>query len=462
MIYPNNRHVLRGFASVGICVALVACGGRHAVRQEPVKPVAVHVPTRVVHLPGALDDRWLLQSNTPELIEASGLVLATWKGRDVTAPVSLDHPVAGAIRLFSHHVFSDERSRPGARRLELAWVARAAGEAPARLDLLRGSSYLSQPDAPFVSLRPVIRDASGSTYSGPGDRVARDQLLSAGNFDSSSWLLTPGADLTLLATRSVNTDVPILPARNGRTTSLDLRSDAPVHLAEIAWVGRGDEPSPDVEAWLRLAREGPASEPRERPATPEDGLPGVGFRYGRVGGLARGQTWKAALPVVDGSERLAFPIASVWRQRFGTPQVQSADLVARIPGSAYLSHGNYQVEYDLAVPVMNPSSGPRTFHFRLVRPLSASVGGLEFLEPPVKMVYFRGSLAWEVEEPSRHRQGIAHLQVRGGEWAPPFLEISVAPGATASVRVRVVMPADATPPQAFVIDSDAVGAPDLR
>jgi hypothetical protein len=444
------------------CLLLASCSGRAAVRQESPTPVASILPARVLPLPGGLDDRWMLQSNTPELIEASGLVLATWKGRGETALACLDHPLTGSIRFFSHHVFSDEAYRPGARRLELAWVARAAGSSSVRLQLTSGASYLSQPEAPFVSLPALVTDGAAQVHSGPGDRVARDLLLGSGNLAPAQWRLDPGGALTLLATRSVPTDVPILPARNGRTTSLDLRSDGPVDLAEVAWVGDASAPCPDAATWMKLALEGPVVLPREVPATPEEGLPGVGFRYGRVGGVARGQTWQANLPVYEGQERLAFPIASVWRQRFGTSEVQSAELVARLPGSAYRSHGNYQVEYDLGIPVSNPARVPRTYRVSLLRPLDFRNGGLVFQDPPHRMVFFRGAVAWEVSDASGRRSGLVHLQFRGGEHVPPFLEIPVAPGSTVSVRVRLVMPADATPPQALVLEADGAGEQAVR
>ena len=457
----------RGFDLVSALVlgliapGIVACAARTPRREEaatpPSKPVVRLVKARLMPLPGGLDDKWMFHSNNPEIIDSSGLVLATWEPRGGASAIAcLDHPISGAVRIFSHHIFSDEAHAPGSRRLELAWMVRAAGPRAVRLTLMGGASHLSQPDAPFRPWPPVIEDASGSVYSGPGDRVARALLDRSGNIASDSWDLLPGQPLTVVATREISTDVAILPARNGRTTSLELVASGPVHLAEVAWVGEGSQPGPTEATWRALATGGDLVTPRETVATPEEGLPGIGIRYGRVGGLTLGHTWSGLMPPYQGDETWAFPVASVWKQRFGTIPVQSADMVARMPGSAYQSHGNYQVEYDLTLPLENASTSSRRYRLRLVRPLKARDGGLEFQDPPQSMVYFRGALAWGLIGNGAHRSGHAHLQIRGGEEIPPFLEVDLRPAATASVRVRIVMPADATPPQTLMLDSDAV------
>jgi hypothetical protein len=41
---------------------------------------------------------------------------------------------------------------------------------------LQAASYLSQPDAPFIELPPLVENLLGTIFAGPGDRVMNDVL----------------------------------------------------------------------------------------------------------------------------------------------------------------------------------------------------------------------------------------------------------------------------------------------
>jgi hypothetical protein len=78
------------------------------------------------------------------------------------------------------------------------------------------------------------------------------------------------------------------------------------------------------------------------------------------------------------------------------------------------------------------------------------LGGLRFNTTPVRSVMFRGPI--EVAgldgiggRPAGRRR--FHLVQRAGDQSEPLGTVSLAPGATRNLRVRLIYPADATPPQ---------------
>ena len=132
-------------------------------------------PQQVRPLPGSLDAVLMLNDNNPELISGPGILLSTFadpRHRDA----HLDLPLNGRFDLFSHHVYAGTPEQPDST-IWLAVVAQPRGEQAVELSLLSGSTALSQstdgrePQAPFLPLPERMRQ-DGSTYAGPGSRVA--------------------------------------------------------------------------------------------------------------------------------------------------------------------------------------------------------------------------------------------------------------------------------------------------
>ncbi|MBM5797714.1 MAG: DUF3370 family protein, partial [Cyanobacteria bacterium K_Offshore_0m_m2_072] len=76
--------------------------------------------------------------------------------------------------------------------------------------------------------------------------------------------------------------------------------------------------------------------------------------------------------------------------------------------------------------------------------------GLRFLAAPGRAVMFRGSVEVSGLDGSSGRpagrQGF-HLVLRNGQQGPALGTVTLAPGAERTLRLRLIYPADATPPQ---------------
>ena len=446
--------LLRLFASAAALASLaVPVASGTAVAQ----PVELR-PQRVAPLPGGLDGVPLVNDNNPELITAAGILISTFagKGRGVSE-AHLDAPLDGRFDLFSHHVYAGKADSLDST-LWLAVVAQPRGAAPVTLRVLAGSTALSQsldpsqPGAPFLPLPQLMPQGLEPVYAGPGSRVATELLgRQRSALLPAQWTLPPGQLSTLLLV-----PLPVRgldPLLNGRNLQLRLQSSGPVDVATLAAFGANGQPPPP-QTWAALL-DGPLS-PKEHRASPK-GAPGP-MIYSRVSGVQLGSTWTAritdpgkpylALP----STPVSWPIAALERGTLGTGQIQTAALRTFYPGTAWAAHGNYGVEYDLTLPLRNTGTASAAVQLAVESPLKSdpAQGGLRFNTSPAKAVMFRGTV--EVSgldgagpRPSG-RQGF-HLVLRNGQQGPALGTITLAPGAERSVRVRLIYPADATPPQ---------------
>jgi len=436
---------------------------RSATPAAPAAPLLR--PQTVAPLSGGLDRVLLVNDNNPELIREPGILLSTFPGPGRGVPSAhLDVALNGRFDLFSHHVYAGKPESLDST-LWLAVLAAPRGSQPVSLRLLAGSTALSQSvdpgqaGAPFLPLPALMSQGSTPVWSGPGSRVATELLARQRSPElPSSWTLTPGAPTTLIVL-----PLPVRgldPLLNGRNLQLRLESSGPVSVATLAGFGQGGQP-PAPSSWAALL-EGSLS-PREHAPTPR-GSKG-GMVYSRVSGVQVGSTWRTRL--TDPGQRwlsvrrapISWPISSLERGSLGTGQVQTAELQAFYPGTAWAAHGNYGVEYDLSIPLRNDTARPVVLQVALESPLKGdgASGGLRFHSSPgSRPVMFRGTV--EISgldgEPSPSggparptgRRSF-HLVQRAGEPAPPLGTVSLAPGASRQLQVRLIYPADATPPQ---------------
>jgi hypothetical protein len=189
--------------------------------------------------------------------------------------------------------------------------------------------------------------------------------------------------------------------------------------------------------------------------------------YSRVSGVQRGATWTGRLTnpgqaTLSASRApISWPISSLERGTLGTGQVQTAELSAFYPGTAWAAHGNYGVTYALTLPLRNDSRHPVRLALALESPLKTqeALGGLRFRGSPateagkplaVGPVMFRGTVEVSgLDGPDGRPAGRQsfHLVQRAGQEGPPLGMVTLAPGATRQLQVRLIYPADATPPQ---------------
>ena len=420
-------------------------------------PAPILRPQTVAPLPGGLDAVLVVNDNNPELISGPGILLSTFPGAKRPVPQAhLDVALNGRFDLFSHHVYAGKPDSLDST-LWLAVVAEPRGNQPVTLQLLAGSTALSQatdklqPQAPFLPL-PALMPQDGQTYSGPGSRVATELLSrERSTLLSERWTLAPGEPTALMVL-----PLPVRgldPLLNGRNLQLRLQSSAPVSLATLAAFGDGDQPPP-ASGWAALL-DGALS-PKEHQPTPR----GASGRmvYSRVSGVQIGSVWNATITdpgkpyLATNRAPISWPIASLERGSLGTGQVQTAELKAFYPGTAWAAHGNYGVEYNLAIPLRNTGSKQVQLELAFESPLKSdqAQGGLRFNPEPGKSVMFRGTVeatGLDGENGTAAGRRSFHLVQRVGQQGPALGTVSLAPGASRQLRVRLIYPADATPPQ---------------
>ncbi len=433
-------------------------------RATALPQVPREVPLTIVPLPGSLDDTLVFNSNSPEIVTEAGITLST-----LPAPTEAEQAVHqgvafnGTFTVFSHHIAKDPL--PGERLLRLGLLAHNRGAKTVTFLLRGGASYLSQPDALFKPLDPIIQDPAGLIFAGPGDRVATDLLHGRSTFEQKHWAIPPGGT-ALIYDLPIPTDVAILPPINGRTTQLTCTANGPVHLSEVAaFAEKGADGTfqptrqADFERGLAARR---LAGPRDLPAVAFDpaGPPPRGFRYGRVAGVSQGDRWTGDLSSevaeLQPGSRVGVPIASLYLNRLGTGQNQSAPMKSRYADTAYQAHGNYGVTYMLEAWLPNPDQAPRMYTLGLSHPVRV-VGdqparAAVYMDPPGKPVMFRGPVRvrWK-EAGAPWTDRYTHLVIRHGEEPPPFETVTVAPGKALKVFLWLVYPADATPPQLLTI-----------
>lgn len=451
------------------CAALVQRQPEPGLPQAsptPVAQVPVEVPVRIQPLPGGLDHTLVFNSNNPEIVQESGILLSTMTpAATEDAAVFLDQGFEGNFTVFSHHIAKD--TVPGEKLLYLGLLATNRTDHEVAVDTLAGASYLSQPDAPFISLEPRLIDPEGVIFAGPGDRIATDFLHGRSPIPSQRFTLAPHQTM-LLYQWSVPTTVEIGPPINGRTTLLRMKSEGSVSLSEVAYFapkspgGGFTMPLPDdFLAVLLAARRAGPPEPPATPYVPGEPLPKGRFQYGRVAGVSQGDRWRGSFDAAQmplPGQRVGFPIATALLNTLGTGQVQSAPLIKRYAGSAYQSHGNYAVTYELRLPLANPADVPRTYSLALShparvvgdRPATAAI----YLDPPNRPVMFRGPVKVEwFDDRGWRQERYIHLVIQHGQAMPPLTSIEVPAHGRYEVTVTLLFPADATPPQLLTISS---------
>ena len=408
-------------------------------------------------LPGQLDGVLLLNDNNPELITGEGVLLSTFPANQ-----GLDVALDGRFDLFSHHVYAGKPEEL-ASTLWLAVLAQPLGTEPVTLDVISGSTSLSQGTksgqtaAPFLPLPSLMAESTTPIASGPGSRVAGDLLRG----DQAPELPKQIKIAPWHASAVLVLPIPVAgldPLLNGRNLQLRLKSSAPVYLATVAAYGQNDSP-PSDQRWRALLSTGTRS-PKEHQPTPR-GSKGR-MIYSRVSGVQIGSTWTGSLSD-PGSNTLnineapiSWPISSLERGDLGTNQVQTAELKRFDKGTAWAAHGNYGVEYDLTLPLRNPERSTRTVAIALQSPdkRGSSNGKLQFKPGNSGPVMFRGPIEITGLDGANGRamgRRRFHLVLRRGQEGPQLGTVSLAPGESRRVRVRLVYPADATPPQVLTV-----------
>jgi hypothetical protein len=422
-------------------------------------------PQEVRSLPGSLDTVPVFNSNSPEKIGGEGILLSTFPPEGMTDPnAHLNFGFAGRFDVFAHHVYGAVDPED-LTSMYVGILVHNPGEVPIEIDVIEGASYLSQPDAPFTSLPSLVDTSDEEVFAGPGSRAMGDVLRGRQRTALSPTVtIAPGEDVMLL-----NAPIPVSeldPPLNGRSTILRLRSDDTVYMASLAMYAQrdtdGSERAPTVEEWRSLLESSSLSEPRDLAPTPLDAA--GDFRYGRVSGVAIGSRWQTTVADTDDlqflhipapEEAISYPISSLVRGQMGTEQVQTAAMAVRYPDTAYQAHGNYGIEYDVLLPLYNPTDITQQVVVRLETPIkedTLSQEGLRFFDPLPTQTFFRGAIELQYrDDTGSRRTRYFHLVQQRGQEGDDLVQLAIAPQNRRPVRVRLLYPPDATPPQVLTI-----------
>ncbi|MEZ0368209.1 MAG: DUF3370 domain-containing protein [Candidatus Sericytochromatia bacterium] len=423
-------------------------------------------PIKIYPLPGGLDARPMLNSNSPELVNDAGILISTLPNQGKTDSPFLDYAFEGDFGAFCHHIFKD--ANPGERLLYLGLVASNLSAKPVRLTLTQGASYLSQPDALFKPLADILPNPAGEIYAGPGDRVATELLAGTLPLKDIVIEIPPGAS-RVVSSQPINTDVAILPPINGRSTLMHFHSDGPVYLSELAWLAQHNGEQfvpPTLEDYHSLLDAGKFAGVHEKTSLYTDTTPPTGpFFYGRVAGVSQGLSWQGKL--WEGSraterpapgQKIGYPIATTYIKRFGTGQNQSGKMPRRYPDTPPENHGNYAVDYELEIPLHNDTKEFQSYSLALSQPLNPNLPAdkpaeMVYMFPPNAAVMFRGSvrLRW-VDEYKQLQDRLSHLVLRNGQEGSAFELITVPPRTHYDLKLSLVYPPDSTPPHLLTIE----------
>ncbi len=428
-------------------------------------PQEIVQPQQVRPLPGELDRVPMFNSNSPELVGAEGILLSTFPPVGKQHPAAhLNVPFAGAFEVFAHHVFR-ALSPDNLTSLYLGIILYNPGNQPVQVNVGSAASYLSQPDAPFMPLPPVVENSDGDVFAGPGSRVMNDVLRDRRSPEFPIRFTIPPGEYQML----MNLPIPVAtldPPLNGRSTLVRLRSEGTVYAASLALLARqnpdGSDRPPTLSEWVNLLETGDLVTPRDRPPSIPD-APGQVI-YGRVAGVASGSRWAVRLgdrpsaldlTIPPPGEAIAYPVSTLPLGRLGSGQVQSAPLLARYPDTAYQAHGNYAIEYNLSIPLHNDTATPQQVSVSFQTPIkedTLSQNGLRFFATEQPQTFFRGTVRVRyVDDRGLPRTRYVHLAQRRGQQGEPLTLLTLPAGGRRLVRVTFLYPPDATPPQLLTI-----------
>jgi hypothetical protein len=280
-------------------------------------------------------------------------------------------------------------------------------------------------------------------------------------------IIPPGQSQMLL-----NLPIPVAqltPPINGRSTYMRLRSDGKVYAASLAMFAPinndGSERPPTLEEWEKLLNNGDLSTPRDKVPTPLDDTSKPRI-YGRVAGVASGSQWKAQiidhpqqqyLTIPQPGQAFSYGLSTLHGGTLGTNQIQTAQMLARYPDTAYRAHGNYGIQYTMTMPLYNKSNESQTVNISIQTPIKEdqlTKGGLRFFTTPARQIFFRGNVRLRYkDDQGQPRTEFIHLvQTRGLE-GKPILTLNMPPGDRRLVEVDFLYPPDATPPQVLTIST---------
>lgn len=427
-------------------------------------------PYEVQPLPGGLNNTLVVNSNSPEVIKSEGILMSTFPKEDKAyKDAHLDLPLQGNFEIFTHHI-ATERETGDYTNVYQCLLIQNASDKEITLDIKSSAAYATGPDASFIKLPDYIRNDEGKIFAGPGDRVSQD-ILREKTIQSyaDSFITIPPNDFYIL----LNDKIPIsrFARSNGKTTLFKIESSGPVYVADLAMYEKPYSPfssgvKPELRDWLNILQNGRLADKRDYIPTPLD-RPYLGtFYYSRVAGVSVGSEWKAKIinennyfKVPDKDKGIAYALNTVHNNTYGTKQVQSGYMTRRYNDTAYQSHANYGVTYDIEIPLYNGNKESTSVAISFDSPLRTQNDRYEkvltyYDEPPEKIT-FRGDFRVRYKSYlGIDKEKYIHVVQRFGQMGLPLVSLFMEPGDRRTVRITYVYPADCTPPHVLTITSN--------
>ncbi|MEM8602494.1 MAG: DUF3370 domain-containing protein [Cyanobacteria bacterium P01_H01_bin.121] len=415
---------------------------------------------------GTLDQVPVFNSNNPEVVQQEGILLSTFSPEGKrSGQAHLDFTFEGRFDIFTHHL-ARARTQAETRTLFQGLLLHNPSSEPVHVEVLQGGSYLTKPDALFVNLPAYVEDPLGLVYAGPGSRLSNELLRGRRQGNWQSIVQIPPRSSYML----MNLPIPVwdrVPSSNARSTLMRLQSDGPLKIANLAMFSplkeNGQERIPTLREWQSLLVHGDLVQPRYQPPTPPGTNP-LRYIYGRVGGVAQGSRWESTLTdsprgstlgVPETGEAISYVLSTLPEGTFGTGQIQSAPILKRYDDTSYMAHGNYGIEYNLQLPLVNKTDRTQQVAIALQTPLKGNnEGTLQFLDPPEDRVFFRGTVRLNYEDDYQQQHSrYVHLIQQRGQQGQPLVILQMQPGERRDVEVSLIYPPDATPPQVLTVRS---------
>ncbi|GAB4181847.1 MAG: DUF3370 domain-containing protein [Coleofasciculaceae cyanobacterium] len=426
-------------------------------------PQIIVQPQEVRALPGKLDNVPMFNSNSPEWVKTEGILLSTFPPSGKAVPTAhLNFPFQGRFDVFIHH---QTHTPKDLQTFYLGVMLHNPGKQSVAVDVLQAATYLTQ-DAPYITLPPYVENAENTAYAGPGDRAVHDILQGKRQADFPAKLVIPPGQSRMLLNHPTpvrNLQKPI----NGRSALMRLNSSGKVYAASLTMFAKknqdGSDRAPTLAEWQTLLNTGNLAGPRDKAPTPPEQTSGQ-LIYGRVAGVQQGSKWQAQLvnspdakdfTIPQPGQGVSYALNTLRGGRLGTNQNQTARMLVRYPDTAYEAHGNYCVEYNLSIPLYNPTDKAQTVTLTIETPLKEdklSRGGLLFQKPSRDFPFFRGSVRVRYkDEQGREKTRYVHLWHRTGQVLEPLETLVLPPSDRNRVQVDFIYPPDSTPPHVLTV-----------
>jgi len=430
----------------------------------------ISLPYKVYPLSGSLNETPVINSNSPEVIKSEGILFSSFPPTDKKFPnAHLNKYLEGKFDIFTHHI-AVEKELGNPKTIYQGILLYNPTNDIVTLKVLSSATYLSQPDSPFIVLSNTLLNNEGKIFAGPGDRVCQDILREKSFIDIREIKINP-KEYYLLMDKAVEI-ANLTPPVNGISSLFKLESDNRLYVADLAlyektflfWSRR-----PELNDWIEILNNGQLAEKRDHEATPLDRPKpyGQAFYYGRVSGVAIGNTWTSLITnndiedkffIPEKNQGVSYALNTVYANTLGTKQIQSAEMEKRYNDTAYQAHSNYGISYEILIPLYNQNKEEREVSISFDTPIRVAENiqqtELKFYKNPVNKIAFRGEIKIQYKNDfGNYEEKYIHIVQRFGEKGESLLNIRLKPDETRFIKLNYIYPPDATPPHVLSIST---------